>query len=137
MKPNNPNWIPTPEFVIQVFRLMAEIPECSDLQDATCMNFEGILGVIDKITYGWPGNENPSIIARAAVLMHDLIVYHYFTDGNKRIGFTMLLIFLQKNGLELEASEDENVEFALAIAQDLLSNEEIERWIENYLNRGE
>jgi death-on-curing protein len=65
----------------------------------------------------------------AAALIHDLVVYHHFTDGNKRIGFIMRQIFFEKNGFTIKASEDEKVDFMLAIAQDIPNFEERKEWI--------
>lgn len=128
----NKKWIPTPEFVLQVFLELGKIPECSDIESAICRDVAGIVGVLDKISYGWPGTQNPSLEECAATLIHDLVVYHYFSDGNKRIGFIMLLIFLEKNGYSINATEDEKVEFTLAIAQDLPTFEEIQKWITDH-----
>jgi hypothetical protein len=58
--------------------MLSELEECSDLKHASCVDISGILGIIDKITFGWPGNEDPTIIERAAILINDLILYHYF-----------------------------------------------------------
>jgi death-on-curing family protein len=129
MKPRNKKWIPTPEFILHVFQELGKIPECNDISNAICRDITGIIGVIDKINYGWPGTQNPSIQECAATLIHDIVVYHYFSDGNKRIGFIIFLIFLEKNGYSIIASEDEKVEFTLSIAQDIPSFEEIQEWI--------
>jgi death-on-curing family protein len=56
-------------------------------------------------------------------------LYHYFSDGNKRIGFIMLLTFLEKNNYSINATDDEKVEFTLAIAQNFLTFDEIQSWI--------
>ena len=61
------------------------------------------------------------------------MLYHYFTDGNKRIGFLSLVIFLKKNGKIIEAPEDEKVEFTLEIASGKSSLEEISIWILNHM----
>jgi len=52
----------------------------------------------------------------AAYLFH-IVQNHPFVDGNKRTGLAAALVFLDLNGIEIEADEDELAEFVLAIAQ--------------------
>lgn len=122
-------WLPNLPFVLQTFDLLKKLPECSDLLKATCINPKGVLGILDKVEHGLPFQEI-SFWMQAAILMHDLISYHYFTDGNKRIGFIMMVIFLKKNGYSLQASEDDKVTLTLKIAQGRLEMEEIAGWIQ-------
>jgi death-on-curing protein len=68
-------------------------------------------------------------LEKSAILIKDIISFHYFSDGNKRIGFIMLILFLKKNGYVLTATEDEKVDFALSIAKGELENINIVDWI--------
>lgn len=124
-------WIPNLSIVLQVFDLLKILPECKDLEQAVCINPNGITGILDKIKYGLPYKEI-NIWERAAILVEDLVTYHYFSDGNKRISFIMLMLFLSKNNYSLIASEDEKVEFILTIAQNQLRTNEIAIWINNH-----
>ena len=122
-------WIPDLSFALHIFELLKTLPECKDLENATCINPSGIEGVLNKVLYGIPF-QKITFWMQCAILIHDIISYHYFSDGNKRIGFLLLLVFLKKNNYSLQATEDEKVDFALKIAQGFLSNEEIALWIE-------
>ena len=57
----------------------------------------GIIGAVQQ-TFGgqdlYPGNEE-----KAAHLLYFIVKDHPFTDGNKRIGAFLFLLFLRKNGL--------------------------------------
>jgi len=110
-------WIPDLATVLQVFDILKSLPECKDILEATCINAKGIRGVLDKVEFGLPFREI-SLWEKSAFLVSDIINYHYFSDGNKRIGFLMLLLFLKKNGYTLKATEDEKVEFALDIKKE-------------------
>ena len=44
----------------------------------------------------------PSVQAKAAQLGFGLVCNHPFTDGNKRIGAHVMLVFLAINGIELD-----------------------------------
>ena len=51
----------------------------------------------------------------AAYLFH-LVKNHPFLDGNKRIGASAALVFLDANDVEFDASNDELAEFVLGVA---------------------
>ena len=53
----------------------------------------------------------------AADYLFHLVKNHPFVDGNKRVGTVAALIFLDLNGLELNAPQDDLAEMALAVAQ--------------------
>lgn len=52
----------------------------------------------------------------AAYLFH-LVQNHPFVDGNKRIGLETALVFLEINGISIEAQDDQLVELVLETAQ--------------------
>lgn len=53
---------------------------------------------------------------KAAVLFYLMIKNHPFTNGNKRIAVTTLLVFLALNGKWIEVSDQEFYNFAVWIA---------------------
>ena len=52
----------------------------------------------------------------AAYLFH-IVLNHPFVDGNKRVALECSLVFLEINGVQIEASDDELVELTLAAAR--------------------
>ena len=58
----------------------------------------------------------PTLIEKAAALGHALIANHCFADGNKRIGFGALDVFLRINGYKIAAPLDEAERAVLAAA---------------------
>lgn len=54
---------------------------------------------------------------KAARLGFGLAVNHGFVDGNKRTGLAVLLLYLDVNGLILEATQDELVDIFIKIAE--------------------
>lgn len=52
----------------------------------------------------------------AAYLFH-LVQNHPFVDGNKRAGAATALVFLEMNGVDVDADEDDLVELVFAVAQ--------------------
>jgi death on curing protein len=60
----------------------------------------------------------------AAYLLH-LVKNHAFHDGNKRIAALASAVFLEVNGLEVTADEDEFEKFVLDAAQSLVTKDQI------------
>jgi len=69
---------------------------------------DGLAGIIGAIQQTFGGQDlYPSIEEKAANLLYFVIKDHPFTDGNKRIGSFLFLLFLQINGL-LEIKKFDN-----------------------------
>lgn len=73
----------------------------------------------------------PDIFIKAAVLMYSIIKNHPFIDGNKRTGFITGQIFLKRNNYKLKGTEQELINFTLAIAESKLPEEDIADWFKN------
>jgi len=79
---------------------------------------EGMIqGCIDRaMTYVYEFEPFPDVITKAAALMHSIIVFHPFIDGNKRTALLGTVFFLLFNGYEFSIPED-SVEFTIKIAE--------------------
>lgn len=51
------------------------------------------------------------IVEEAASLWESLAMNHGFVDGNKRVAFGCMIVFLAANGLGVDATEDEVIAF--------------------------
>lgn len=71
----------------------------------------------------------PSIQAKAAQLCFGLVKNHAMTDGNKRLGVHVMLVFLALNGYELSYSQSELSDMILALASGEIGVEKILQWI--------
>ena len=69
----------------------------------------------------------------AAAYGHGLTTSHPFADGNKRVGFLAMYVFLGLNGLEIVAEETEVVELMVTIADGSRSEREVAGWLRNHL----
>jgi death-on-curing protein len=65
----------------------------------------------------------------AAAYGHGLATGHPFHDGNKRIAFVTMAVFLELNGIELEATEAEVVTVILGLAAGELNEERLAAWV--------
>jgi prophage maintenance system killer protein/prophage antirepressor-like protein len=78
-------------------------------------NLAAILGNVEQTMFGHP--LYASAEERAAHLLYFLIKDHPFSDGNKRSGAFLLLLYLRKQGLELTLNEQGLTALTLLIAE--------------------
>ncbi len=88
-----------------------------------------------RMTFG--GEElYPSLPEKSAALGISLIMNHPFVDGNKRAGHAAMETFLVLNGMEINASVDEQERVVLEIASGKLGRETFAEWFQqNTTNR--
>ena len=72
----------------------------------------------------------PTIIDKAATLGFSIVMNHPFVDGNKRTGHAAMEIFLVLNGLEINASTDEQEAIILALASGELDRDIFTNWLQ-------
>ncbi len=58
----------------------------------------------------------PDLFLKAAALLESLSKNHPFLDGNKRTAFISAVVFLEVNGYQLNADQEEAADFVLQIA---------------------
>lgn len=77
----------------------------------------------------------PTIIDKAATLFHSLIFNHAFADGNKRTSLTSTARFLHLNGYELNADDQELIDFPLRVENNHLDIGEISKWLKEHTKK--
>ncbi len=65
----------------------------------------------------------------AAAYGHGLATGHPFHDGNKRIAFVTTAVFLELNGVTLEADEAEVVTVILSLAAGETTEDQLASWV--------
>jgi death-on-curing protein len=76
----------------------------------------------------------PSLAEKAAALGFSLINNHLFIDGNKRIGHAAMETFLILNGVEIQASVDEQERTILQVAAGQMNREAFVIWLQSQLS---
>lgn len=74
--------------------------------------------------------ENPGPTEMAAAYAEGIVKNHPFLDGNKRSGFMAAALFLETNGFNFIAPEEEAVVFTLALAAGELDAFAYAGWLE-------
>jgi len=75
-----------------------------------------------------------TIIEKAASLGFSLIQNHPFVDGNKRAGHAAMEVFLVRNGYEINANIDEQVEIILQVASGQLKRQGFTEWLAAHIS---
>jgi len=122
-----------------IFLTFSEVIEIHEYQIA---NFGGASGVRDinllKSALGMPGSTfggqylHPAVFEMAAAYLYHLVENHPFVDGNKRVGAMAALIFLDLNGYDLTAPEEEFTAMVLEVASGKMLKSEITVFLKKY-----
>jgi death-on-curing protein len=73
--------------------------------------------------------EQADLAALAAAYAFGLAKNHAFVDGNKRIAFMAMIIFLRKNGARFAPAQAHATKIIMALAAGEVSEESLTRWI--------
>lgn len=74
----------------------------------------------------------PSLIEKSAALGFSIIMNHPFVDGNKRTGHAAIETFLVMNGMEINASVDEQERLILAIVSGEMNRPVFLEWLQQH-----
>lgn len=75
----------------------------------------------------------PDLAAKAAALMHSLVVNHPFVDGNKRAGAAAAELVIEVNGYRLRAPDEDLESITKAVARGEVAAEALAIWIRQRL----
>ena len=75
----------------------------------------------------------PTLIDKAAALLHSLAYHHLFMDGNKRTALVVMETFLVLNGFEIAADNAEVVAVMLLVAAGEVSEDDLVLWLRSQL----
>jgi death-on-curing protein len=71
----------------------------------------------------------PTLIDKATHLTYSLIKNHPFLDGNKRIGVTVMIIFLKANGVEITCTNEKLSALGWGLADGSITEANLLDWI--------
>lgn len=77
----------------------------------------------------------PTLYAKAAAMMRGIVADHPFVDGNKRTATMSVVVLLELNGATLIATPKELEDFAVQVAVEHLSVQDVAAWFELYTKR--
>ena len=113
-------WVPSVEYIETLLE--------DQIKAGHLMNRQGLISTLDKVKWGIPFQDIPTIWDKVTILYKEIIENHYFSDGNKRIGSLLAYIFLFKNGYEFSPPVGEIYRITMEVAQELKKFDEIKEW---------
>ena len=79
--------------------------------------------------------DSPDILEMAALCTAGVVRNHPFVDGNKRTGFVIGVLFLELNGFEFKASEEDATQAVTSLAAGTLDESGYRAWLRENVRR--
>ena len=76
-----------------------------------------------------------TLFDKAAAYGFHVCKNHPFVDGNKRVAFVLMDIFLQKNGWEIVANDEEAYSMMMLLASGKLSKAQLSKWLKGHSSK--
>lgn len=120
---NEPVWVSREECLAVHTELLARFGGLDGIRDVGLLDF-ALNRPLQAFTYS-----RPDLFALAALYAEGIVKNHPFLDGNMRTGFVAAALFLESNGLEFQAPEEEAVLQTLALAAGACAAEDYAAWL--------
>lgn len=124
-------WLNGPEIRAIHLQLIAEYGGLPGVRDENLLE-SALARPKNLAAYG-----DPSLPDLAAAYGFGLAKNHPLADGNKRIALAATGVFLDVNGLELTASQEDAVETILRLAAGGLTQDGLAAWIDAHCRKSE
>ena len=115
-----------------LYLTFAEIIEIHDYQIEHFGGSDGLRSVeMLKSAIGMPSSTfsgeylHPTIPEMAAAYLFHLVENHPFLDGNKRVGAMAALVFLDLNGYEFDATDEQFTDLVMQVASGKMLKSEV------------
>ncbi len=83
----------------------------------------------------WGSDAYPTPFLKAAALLDSVVNNHALVDGNKRLGWLATIVFLDVNGIWIEAPDDSAYELVISVASGAADLSEVARALESWVGR--
>lgn len=83
----------------------------------------------------WHYAERTDLPTLAAAYAFGLVTNHPYRDGNKRIGFLAMVVFLGLNGYDFDVPEPEVVAEVVALADGRVTEDALADWIRGHCSK--
>ena len=87
-----------------------------------------------RMTFG--GKDiHKTVFEKAAAYGFHICNNHPFVDGNKRVALVLMDLFLQKNGWQIIAAEEDTYSMMMSLASGKLSKSTLSSWLKEHSDR--
>ena len=121
------NWIGDNVALAAHDAMLAEFGGPAGVRDANAMR-SALARSLNLAAYG-----TPDAAALAAAYAYGFLRNHAFSDGNKRTGYALALVFLLDNGFVFIGTDVESVETMLAVAAGGMSEDDLAMWFRDLI----
>lgn len=83
----------------------------------------------------WGSDAYPTLFLKAAALLDSVVNNHALVDGNKRLGWLATVVFLDLNGIWIEAPDDGAYDLVISVASGSANLPEISAALESWVRR--
>ncbi len=125
-----------------IFLTLAEIIEIHEYQIERFGGSDGLRSLdLLNSAIGMPSSSfngnylHPTIPDMAAAYLFHIVGNHPFLDGNKRVGTMSALVFLEMNGYDFNASDDELTAVLLLVASGKMLKDELSLFFRQHSRR--
>ena len=95
---------------------------------------EGLLeSALARPQHKWTYKRRPDLVSLAAAYGYGIVRNHPFRDGNKRIAFLAMVIFVGLNGFDLDAEETDVVTAMVTAASGQLTERQLANWVRKHI----
>jgi len=94
---------------------------------------DALESAVARAKHRWHYEPRSDLATLAAAYGWGLATSHAYRDGNKRIAFLAMAIFVELNGHRLEAPESEVVQVMLGVASKQVAEQELAEWLRGRL----
>ena len=127
-----PRWINELSVVLLHAEALAEFGGKEGLRDAGMLQ-SALARPRNLFVY----EETSDVAALAAAYATGIARNHPFIDGNKRVAFLSIELFLEKNGYELDADKVNATQVIFQLAAGELNEKELRLWITEHMKKKE
>jgi death-on-curing protein len=118
-----PNWLTYEQVLAMHGRQLRRYGGAPGLRD------EGVLrSALERPVNKWQ-YEQADLARLAAAYAFGLAKNHAFVDGNKRVAFIAMVVFLRKNGVRFAPDQAQSTKIILSLAAGEVSEDNLARWI--------
>jgi death-on-curing protein len=129
-KSKDPAWIETRDVLAIHGRLLALHGGASGLRD------KGLLeSALARPRQHHAYTDSPDPVEMAALYTAGVVRNHPFVDGNKRTGFVIGVLFLELNGFDFRASEEDATQAVTSLAAGSLDEVGYTAWLRENVRR--
>jgi death-on-curing protein len=94
---------------------------------------DALESALARSQHRWAYGRDVRIETLAATYGYALARNHPYRDGNKRVAFVVMLVFLGLNGFDVDAQESDVVTTMLSLASGDLSERALAKWLRQHL----